>query len=168
MGGTIREHIEIYESLSGPRARIIGTRIRVMDIVTWHIHTRMSIEELEDSFPHITLADIHAALVYYWDNKEEVDSHFEMDRKLADEYERKHPSLLQEKLARIQQAEILSQNDDGSSIENQGSCVICRASINASARTIYCSDACHQRARRSLVLAEKLGRLPRREISASP
>ena len=101
MAGTIREHIEIYESRSGPRARIIGHRIRVMDIVAWHIMQGMSIDELEENFPTITRADIHAALAYYWDNKEDIDQQFEMDRLRDEEYDRDHPSLLQEKLAQL-------------------------------------------------------------------
>jgi uncharacterized protein (DUF433 family) len=63
-----REHIEIVEGTGGPKARIRGTRIRVVDILGWHEGQRMCIAEIVEEFPHITRGDVYAALAYYWDN----------------------------------------------------------------------------------------------------
>lgn len=78
MGDTdvIRKHIEIVQGLTGPRAKIAGSRIRVLDIVAWHKIHGMSIAELIENFPTITEADIYAALAYYSDNKEEIEAEF--------------------------------------------------------------------------------------------
>lgn len=39
-------------------------------------------DEIVAAFPHITLADVHAALAYYWDNKSNIDAQM----KEADEF----------------------------------------------------------------------------------
>ena len=36
----------------------------------------------------ITLADVHAALAYYWDNREDLDRQMEKNSAEADEYRR--------------------------------------------------------------------------------
>ena len=52
-------------------ARIAGSRSRVSQIVVDHGH--MSPEEIVATFPHLTLADVYAALAYYYDHKAEID-----------------------------------------------------------------------------------------------
>jgi uncharacterized protein (DUF433 family) len=52
---------------------IAGHRVRVEDIVVWHEQLGMSPDEIVDAIPTITLADVHAALAYYWDNREVLD-----------------------------------------------------------------------------------------------
>ncbi len=68
------DHIEKTEGVCGGRPRIAGHRIRVMDIVVWHEMRGYSPDEIVDMFPGITLADVHAALTYYFDNREEIDN----------------------------------------------------------------------------------------------
>jgi len=58
------EHIEIVEGAGGPKARITGHNIRVVDVVGWYEGQRMSVTEIVDQFPTITRADVHAALAY--------------------------------------------------------------------------------------------------------
>ena len=57
-----QEHIEIVEGALGPKARIIGHRIRVKDIVMWHEHQRAPVDEIVERFPQLTRGDVHAAL----------------------------------------------------------------------------------------------------------
>src|SRR5688572_7136614 len=68
-----REHIEIVQGAGGPKARIAGHNIRVEDVVGWHEGQGMLPAEIVEHFPTITQADVHAALAYYWDHKEELD-----------------------------------------------------------------------------------------------
>jgi uncharacterized protein (DUF433 family) len=94
----IRKHIELKDYGGGARPRIVGSRIRVMDVVAWHIRQGMSIDQMVEGFPHITRADFHAALAYYWDNKEEIDQAFADDRIYVEEMTKGQISPLQEKL----------------------------------------------------------------------
>jgi uncharacterized protein (DUF433 family) len=63
----------------GGRACIDGHRIRVMDIVYWHERRGYSPDELLQFFPTITLAQVHAALAYYFDHQEEINQDIQSD-----------------------------------------------------------------------------------------
>lgn len=71
---------------------IEGTRIRVIDIVALARRGRTP-EEVLGSFEHLTLGQVHAALAYYHDHREEVDRQFDTERRRADEILREHPGL---------------------------------------------------------------------------
>ena len=94
-----KEHIEKTPGTCGGRARIAGHRIRVMDIVAQHEKWGRSPDEIVDTYPGISLADVHAALAYYHDHRDEIEAEFEKDR-LADEYGRTQPSKLKDALAK--------------------------------------------------------------------
>ena len=92
-----KEHIEIVEGALGPKARIIGHRIRVKDIVMWHEHQRASVDDIVEQFPQLSHGDVYAALAYYWDNKDEIDASMAADEAFVDEMRRSGPpSRLQE------------------------------------------------------------------------
>jgi uncharacterized protein (DUF433 family) len=57
----------------GGRACVAGHRVRVADIVAWHEKRAYSADEIVDLFPGISLADVHAALAYYFDNRQEIE-----------------------------------------------------------------------------------------------
>jgi len=96
--GASQEHITQTPGVCVGKARIAGSRIRVMDIVVWHEHQKKSPDEIIASFPQLTHAEIHAAMAYYFDNREEIDAHFEEFR-LMDEYGKTQPSRLKDFLA---------------------------------------------------------------------
>ncbi len=100
MADVIREHIEIVQGASGPKARIAGHRIRVQDVVIWHEKLGLTPDEIVDQHPTITLADIHAALAYYWDHRDEIERAMAEERALVEELRHRLPSPLQEKLTR--------------------------------------------------------------------
>jgi uncharacterized protein (DUF433 family) len=54
-------------------AYIEGTTTRVMEVVEEKNACGVSAEELHLWHPYLSLAQIHAALAYYWDNKDEMD-----------------------------------------------------------------------------------------------
>ena len=68
-------HIVSTEEVCGGKARIDGTRIRVMDVVALHLRGVVAAEIL-DAYPHLALAQVHSALAYYYDNREEIDADF--------------------------------------------------------------------------------------------
>ena len=99
MKSVISEHIEITPGVCGGKPRIAGHRIRVQDIVIWHQHQGMSPDEIVYHYPSITLADVYAALAYYYDNLEEIRQQIRESEKFAQNLQSKTPSILQSKLA---------------------------------------------------------------------
>jgi uncharacterized protein (DUF433 family) len=69
----IREHIVRTPETCWGKPRIAGTRIKVEQVVVWHERIGMSPEEIISEWPHLTLADVHAALTYYHDNRDEIE-----------------------------------------------------------------------------------------------
>lgn len=98
MTDVIKEHIEIVEAAGGPKARIAGHRIRVQDVVIWHEKLGMSPDEIVYHHPTITLADVYAALAYYWDHRDEVEQAIAEGHALAEELRSRTKSRLSEKL----------------------------------------------------------------------
>ncbi len=98
MENVLTQHIEMTPGVVGGKPRIAGTRIRVMDIVAWHEKRGLSPDEIVDLFEGITLADVHAALAYYFDHREEIESAFQQEAQLVAEMKARYPSKLREKL----------------------------------------------------------------------
>ncbi len=76
MEHVLTQHISKTPGVCGGRACIAGHRIRVSDIVVWHELRGYSADQIVDLFPGITLADVHAALVYYFDHRQEIEDEF--------------------------------------------------------------------------------------------
>lgn len=77
-------HIELRPNRDGePRAFISGTRIRVQDIVSDHERHGLSPEQIAREYPHMTLAQVHAALAYFYDHREEVVQQAKADEDFA-------------------------------------------------------------------------------------
>jgi uncharacterized protein (DUF433 family) len=100
MVDVIQGHIEIVEGAGGPKARVAGTRIRVVDVAIWHEKQGMSAAQIVQEYPQLTRADVYAALAYYWDHRDEIERRAEDDAAFEAECRRQYPSLLQEKLHR--------------------------------------------------------------------
>lgn len=98
MADVNRVYITKTPGVCGGKACIAGHRIRVMDVVLWHEKRGLYPEEIVYNFPGITLADVHAALAYYLDNREEIEDDFRHEREVAKSLQPKFPSKLQEKL----------------------------------------------------------------------
>lgn len=85
-------HIIKTPGVCGGKARINGHRVRVMDIVVWHEMRNYSAEEIIAMFPGITLADVYAALTYYFDNRQDIEADFVKNEALAKELMKEYPS----------------------------------------------------------------------------
>ncbi len=75
-----KQHIVCTPGTCGGKPRIDGTRIRVQDVYIWHEVRGQSVEEIVTNFPHLTLADVHAALAYYFDHRDEIKRQIQEDR----------------------------------------------------------------------------------------
>jgi uncharacterized protein (DUF433 family) len=82
-------HVSTDSQVMSGRPCIIGTRVRVMDIVGAY-RAGVSDEQLQEYFSSrtLTLSEIHAALAYYYDHQEEIDAAFAEDEKLGQNAER--------------------------------------------------------------------------------
>lgn len=100
MAEAMQGHIEVVAGAGGPKARIAGHRIRVQDIVIWHEKLGMAPDEIVYHYPGITLADVYAALAYYWDHRDEIEAAIAAEHDLVEEFRRNSISPLQEKLNR--------------------------------------------------------------------
>ena len=98
MENVITQHITKTPGVCGGRACIAGHRIRVMDIVGCHEKRGMPVKEVVEEFPGITPADVHAALAYYFDNREEIEADFRTDDEWARWAEANLPSLIPKEL----------------------------------------------------------------------
>ena len=65
---------------------IKGTSMKVVELVTSVLAYGWSPEELHFQYPHLSMSQIHSALAYYWEHKEEIDAdvkqRFEYSEKL--------------------------------------------------------------------------------------
>jgi hypothetical protein len=59
--------------------------MKVVELVmAQHAHG-WSPEELHFQHPHLSMGQIHAALAYYWDHREEIDADIDRRGRLADQ-----------------------------------------------------------------------------------
>ena len=78
-------YVELRENRRGlPRAFIAGTRVRVRDIYAQSEVHGKSPEDIVASFPHLSLAQVHAALAYYFANREAIIQEIKDDNAFVD------------------------------------------------------------------------------------
>lgn len=53
---------------------IVGTTMKVIELVLDRIAYGWSPEELQFQHPYLSLGQIHSALAYYWDHKDALDT----------------------------------------------------------------------------------------------
>jgi uncharacterized protein (DUF433 family) len=75
--------------ICGGRLRIAGTGVSVRRIAIWY-KLGNTPEEIAAQIPHLTLAQIHAALTYYLANQEQMDAEIQEERAEAERLEREH------------------------------------------------------------------------------
>ncbi|MFN0136653.1 MAG: DUF433 domain-containing protein [Phycisphaerae bacterium] len=80
---------------SAAGARIAGHRIRVLDIVAWTECQGYSPDEIVLLiYPELTLAQVHAALSYYFDHRGEIQAEFASDADVIRRVRAANPSKL--------------------------------------------------------------------------
>ena len=94
---TLDHHIECSPGIAGGKPRIAGHRITVQNIVIWHDRLGMSADEIACEYD-LTLADVHAALAYYFDHREEIDRSIEAGEAFAEALRQRTPCKVRQKL----------------------------------------------------------------------
>src|SRR5438270_4051372 len=72
-------------------AKLIGSRIKVRHVAVY-ARAGWSVGQIHDSYPHLTLAQIHAALAYYYEHQAQIDAEIEEGDRFADEMRGKNPN----------------------------------------------------------------------------
>jgi uncharacterized protein (DUF433 family) len=86
----------------GGRARIDGTRIKVKHVYRWVEEQGMTPTQVVEQYPHLTRAQVYAALAYYWSHPDEIAAEIDdEDRLVADLKVGAGPSKLQARLAEL-------------------------------------------------------------------
>jgi uncharacterized protein (DUF433 family) len=84
MASTIATHIEIRQNRDGQdRAYIAGTRVRVQDVYAYSEIQGLSPDEIVEQLPHLTLGQVHAALSYYFDNRQQILTELQEDEEFV-------------------------------------------------------------------------------------
>ena len=99
MMNVLEQHIESSPEVMGGKACIAGHRIRVLDVVIWHEKRGLTADEVVTMFPSLTLADVYAALAYYFDRRDEIEADIRNDGTVVDALRARYPSKLQQKLS---------------------------------------------------------------------
>jgi uncharacterized protein (DUF433 family) len=73
MESVTKAHIEPRPGKCGGKPCITGSRIRVQDIYVWHEIQGRSPVDIVGEYPELSLADVHAAIAYYFDNRERIE-----------------------------------------------------------------------------------------------
>lgn len=76
---TTHPYIEKRRGYRGGRAIIAGTNFPVSSVVVYMLKQGMLAEELVRTFPHLTLAQVHDALSYYYDHQAEIDKEIKIN-----------------------------------------------------------------------------------------
>jgi len=91
-------YITIVPEIKGESPVIMGTRTKVMDIAIRYELLGMTPDQIIEQFPHLTLAQIHDALSYYYDHKSELDGTYKKEQIFINELRKHYPSRLRAKL----------------------------------------------------------------------
>jgi len=75
-------------AIRGGRPKIAGTGLTVNRIAGWY-KMGMTPEEIALEYPHLTLAQVHAALAYYHANREEIEADTAQEEGAAAEWEKR-------------------------------------------------------------------------------
>ena len=87
-GETAAEQTIVYPHLwfdDRGRPWIDDTNVKVIEVVRDHRAYASSAEEMHEQYPHLSLAQIHASLAYYYDHKQEFDEVIEQELRELDE-----------------------------------------------------------------------------------
>jgi uncharacterized protein (DUF433 family) len=81
----------------GGRPIIGGTTLRVQDVVTAYLYRHQTPEEVADNY-QMSPAQVHAALAYYYEHRNEFDAQIQADDEYIQEAKEKglgqrHPSI---------------------------------------------------------------------------
>jgi uncharacterized protein (DUF433 family) len=94
---TLDQHIEMTPGIAGGKPRIAGHRITIQNVAIWHERLGMSADEIASEYD-LSLADVYAALAYYFDHRSEIDQSIADGQAFAEALRQRTPSKVRQKL----------------------------------------------------------------------
>jgi uncharacterized protein (DUF433 family) len=88
------EFVTQNPDICGGAPVVAGTRIRVSHIAHRYERERQSPDEIVQSYPHLTLAQVHAALAYYYSHRELIDKEMASSDELLSQVKQTYRSKL--------------------------------------------------------------------------
>jgi len=71
---TEHPYVAINAKICGGSPVVVGTRVRIVDIVIEYEYLNRTPDEIINAHPHLKLEQVHDALSYYYENREEMDN----------------------------------------------------------------------------------------------
>jgi len=90
----LQEHIAVEADICGGKPHVVGHRVKVQHVAIWHERQGKSPDEIVAEHPELTLADVHAALAYYYDHRQQIDADIRADDYFAAELKAGSPQSL--------------------------------------------------------------------------
>src|SRR5438876_6716292 len=82
------------------RPWVDDTNVKVIEIVLDHLAYGWDAETIQENHPHLSLAQVYAALTWYYDHQVEMDAEIErQDERVRELRAASKPSALQQRLA---------------------------------------------------------------------
>ena len=95
---SLDRHIVATPGTLGGKPRIAGRRISVEHIAIWHDHLGKTVDEICAEYD-LSLAEVHAALAYYYDHRTEINQHIKETDAFVKALRASSPSILAQRLA---------------------------------------------------------------------
>ncbi len=77
---TEHPYVSINPQICGGSPVVAGTRVRIVDIALEYEYLNCSPDEIINAHPHLKLEQVHDALSYYYENREEMDKKIKDDK----------------------------------------------------------------------------------------
>lgn len=110
---------DYFDFLAPDDIRIKGSRVGIETVLYDHIHKCRTPEEIAQTYPTITLEQVHAAILYYLHHKESVTAYLndwlEWSKRMREE-QRQNPPPFLERLSRLKAEQEAKTRDHGASL----------------------------------------------------
>ena len=90
-------YITRKEGVCGGKPIIAGTRIKVAQIAIEYDQMGLTSDEIIQAHPHLTLAQVHDALSYYYDNIGEIEEDIRLNERFVEAMKEQYTSILERK-----------------------------------------------------------------------
>jgi uncharacterized protein (DUF433 family) len=87
-------YIEQKAGVCGGKPVIVGTRIKVTQVAIEYERLGWTPDQIIDAHPHLTLAQVHDALSYYYENQAILDEEIAADEQFVAELRKQYPTKL--------------------------------------------------------------------------
>ncbi len=88
-------YITKEKSVCGGSPIIAGTRLRVIDIAIEYDRMGYSPDQIVDLHPQLSLAQVHDALSFYYENQDTLDQEIELKKKRIEALSKKYPRKIE-------------------------------------------------------------------------